>query len=318
MTSWKRSPVRPPPPAERRGRAGPLRRASGRPEPPLLSAEFLERLRAGRELLFRRHRRGEMRGQGFGQAPEFERNRPYEPGDDLRYVDWNVYARLERLLLKLFVAEEESRVSILVDCSLSMRETPAKARTAARFGAAFSYLALASGRTLHLGAFSEGLLATRGPYRALQHFPAALHFLGNLPAGRETDLGAGLGEFLVRWRGRHLLFVISDFFQEAPLVPVLDWLSWRQATPHLVQVVDDRELEPRFRGRCAVVDVEADRRLQLAVGADILEVFRGRIREYLRELEAACRLRSLPYLLARTSRDFERLFLGYLFGGPDA
>jgi uncharacterized protein (DUF58 family) len=280
----------------------------------LLSSEFLERLRAGRELLFARRRRGEMRGRGFGQTPEFERNRPYEPGDDLRYVDWNLYARLERLLLKLFVAEEEGRVSVLVDTSRSMREPPAKALLAARFGAALSYLALASGRALHLGAFSDALVAARGPLRSLQHFPAALHFLGDLPEGAGTDLGSGVGEFLARWRGRHLVFVISDLFQERPAVTVLDELLWRRVEPHLIQVVDDAELAPLLRGHCSVEDVEAGGTLRISAGEDLHLDVRRRIAAYLRDTEEACRRRSIPYLLARTSNDFERLFLGYLFG----
>lgn len=280
----------------------------------LLSPAFLERLRIGRELFFRRHRRGEWRGRGFGQTPEFERNRQYEPGDDLRYLDWNVYARFEKLLLKLFAADDESRVGVLVDASLSMRVTPAKALLAARLGASFSWLALASGRTLSLGAYAEGLLAGCGPYRSLQQFPAALEFFARLPAGTGTSLGAGAAEFLARHRGRGILVVISDLFQERDVVPVLDWLRWRRVDAHLVQVVDDRELAPNLRGRCAVSDVEGEETLQLTVGNDLLQAFRVRVREFLSRIERSCGSRSVPYLLARTSEDFERLFLAHLFG----
>ena len=280
----------------------------------LLSPEFLERLRVGRELFFRRDRRSEWRGRGFGQTPEFDRSRPYEPGDDLRYLDWNSYARFEKLLLKLFVADDESRVGILLDTSLSMRESPAKALLAARMGAAFSWLALASGRSLFFGAFSAGLLESRGPYRSLQQFPSSLQFFAEPPPGTRTDLGAGVGEFLLRHRGRHLLVVLSDLFQERRVIPVLDWLRQRRVDAHLVQIVDDRELQPRFRGRCSVTDVEAGESLQVSVGQDLLEDFRVRIGDYLAEVEQACRARSVPYLLARTSADFERLFLSHLFG----
>ena len=88
--------------------------------------------------------------------------------------------------------------------------------------------------------------------------------------GARTDLGGGIGEFLARWRGRHLAFVVSDLFQERPLTAVLDELLWRGVEPHLVQVVDDAELAPLLRGRCAVEDVEGGGALRLYLGPGAL------------------------------------------------
>lgn len=283
----------------------------------LLAPAFLAQLRLLKELFFRRRNLGELQGAGFGPTPEFDVHRAYEPGDDPRYIDWNVYARTEKLLLKLFVLEEESQVCVLLDSSASMRVGGwRKSAMAARFAAAFSYLALCAGRPLVIGAFAEQLLAARGPLQALEQFPEALRFFARPPAGRATRFGSSLAEFLATRRGRCFLIVVSDFFQEQDICREIGWLRRRKHDLHLVQVVEDRELEPLLRGACTVTDAEGDGELPLLAGQDFLSQVRDAVREYVEGVGTACRGLAVPHALVRASQPFEKAFLEHLAVQP--
>jgi uncharacterized protein (DUF58 family) len=279
----------------------------------LLAPAFLARLRLLKDLFFRRRNLGELQGAGFGPTPEFDTHRSYEPGDDLRYIDWNVYARMEKLLLKLFILEKESQVCVLLDSSDSMRLGGGrKSAMAARFAAAFSYLALCAGRPLVVGAFAERFLAARGPLQTLEQFPEALRFVGSPPAGRATRFGSSVAEFLATRRGRCFLIVVSDFFQQDDVRPEIAWLRQRRHDLHLVQVVEDHELEPVLRGACTVTDAEGEGELTLVAGHDFMSQVRSAIREYVEGVGTTCRGLAVPHALVRASQPFEQAFLAHL------
>ncbi len=280
---------------------------------PLLSAEFLERLEALREVAFRRPRRGELEGAGSGRAPEFDTHREYEPGDDPRYIDWNVFARLEKLLLRLYVADDEIQVCLLVDVSRSMGGvSPRKREVALKLAAAFGYLALAAGHSLILGAFADRLLARVGPYRSPRQFPLVLHFLSALPEGEGTDLAAGLGDLLAGQRGSLLLVMVSDFLQEGDLIRDLRRMASRELDLQLIQVLEEAELAPDLRGEYLLSDLEGPGSLTLFIDGELEHLIRRRIAGHVEELAAACRELGLPHLLVRASEDVERALIDYL------
>jgi uncharacterized protein (DUF58 family) len=281
---------------------------------PLLSAAFLERLRAARGVVFRRVRRGEGRGAGFGPSAEVEENRPYEPGDDPRAIDWKLFARLERLWVRLYLLDNESQLGILVDTSGSMRRHPRKALMAARFAAAYAWLALAAGRTLRVGAYADGLRLSRGPFRALAQFPEVLGTLAALPDGGRTSLGRGISGFFPAGRARGILVVVSDFLQEEDALAALERARIAGAELHLVQVLDDPELDPALRGDCRVLDAETGERIDLVAGRDLEADLGGRVRAYAASLAAASRARGWTHAFVRASVDFEEAFFAHLLG----
>jgi uncharacterized protein (DUF58 family) len=282
------------------------------PREPLLSAAFLERLRAARSQLLRRPRRGERRGRGVGPAPELETSRPYEPGDDARAIDWRVYARLERLWVKVHLLDDESQVGILVDTSGSMARPRAKGLAAARYAAALAWLVLSAGRNLRLGAFADGLLFARGPLRSLRAFPEALQVLESLPAGGRTALGQALEGFAPRGRGRGVLIVISDFFQEQDAVAALERARFSGAELQLIQVLDERDLDPPLTGEVRLVDAEGGPGLDLYAGDGVRGRVRGRVRAYCDAIAAAGRSRGAAVAQVLAGEEFEEAFFRHL------
>ncbi len=142
---------------------------------PLLEPQLLRRLEA-LALMVRRAVKGQTGGErrsvSRGRSPEFADFRNYTPGDDYRLIDWNAYARLDRYMLRLFVAEEELPLSLFVDLSGSMDwGRPNKAETARRLAGAIAYVALASLDRLRLTVFAEGPTSGGAPYRGRHSAP---------------------------------------------------------------------------------------------------------------------------------------------------
>lgn len=281
----------------------------------LLDAALTERLCRLAGWLLRRVERGDSRGGGAGATPEFEAYRPYTPGDDPRYLDWSVYARSERLLVKLYAPESQGPLFVLLDASGSMRTGRGeKALCAARCAAAFAFLGLCVRRPVHLGAFAGGLLAAGGPFRGPGALPECLRFLAGAPAGAGTRLGEAGAGFLELARGRGRLVVVSDFFQEEPLGPQLAALRGRAGLLHLVQVLDQRDAEPRLRGTCLVADPESDRTVRLLAGAELQAQLRALVRGHLDGLARTCRELGATHGVIRTAARFEDELLGHLLG----
>ena len=170
----------------------------------LLSADFLaqlERLSLLSRRSFRGRVKGERRSPRKGISVEFSDFRPYGIGDDLRYVDWNVYARLDRLYLKLFVDEEDLCLHLLVDASASMGfGNPSKLDHAARLAAALGFVGLVGLERVGVGVVRERMMEGFSPARGRSQVLSLMHFLGRLDPGGSTSLNDALASYALRSR----------------------------------------------------------------------------------------------------------------------
>jgi uncharacterized protein (DUF58 family) len=228
----------------------------------LFDSEFLKKLEY-LSLVSRRVFRGSIlaqrRTRQLGGGIEFADHREYAPGDDFRYLDWNVYARHDELLLKRFQEEEDLHVYILLDCSRSMAfGDPPKFDYARRVAAALAYIALADLDRVAIVAFSGEVVAdlplTRGKARIL----SLLKFLEGLePRGDVTDLSRLATGFVHRNQRRGLAVIVSDLYDPGGFERGLDLLRHHRYEPHVVQVYDRREAEPNLLGELELLDVES-------------------------------------------------------------
>src|SRR3954453_8906433 len=228
----------------------------------LFNSEFLKKLEY-LSLVSRRVFRGQLLAQRrtmqLGGGIEFADHREYTPGDDFRYLDWNVFARHDELLLKRFQEEEDLHVYILLDCSQSMAfGSPSKFDYARQVTAALAYIALADLDRVAVVAFAKGIVAdfplTRGKGRIL----SLLKFLEGLPISDGlTDLGRSAENFIPRSQRRGLAVVVSDLFDPAGYQRGLDVLRHHRYEPHVIQVYDRREADPSIKGDVEILDVES-------------------------------------------------------------
>src|SRR5438477_3621703 len=208
---------------------------------PLFDSEFLKQLEY-LSLVSRRVFRGSLLAQRrtmqLGTGIEFADHREYTPGDDFRYLDWNLFARLDTLLLKRFQEEEDLHVYFFLDCSRSMAfGDPPKFDFARQVAAALAYIALADLDRIAVTAFAKDIVAdfplTRGKGRIL----ALLKFLEGLtPLGLDTDLNRVATGFVHRNQRRGLALVVSDFYDPNGFERGLDLLRHHRYEPHIVQM----------------------------------------------------------------------------------
>ena len=281
---------------------------------PLFDSEFLQKLEY-LSLISRRVFRGQIlaqrRTKQLGGGIEFADHRDYTPGDDFRYLDWNVYARHGDLLLKRFQEEEDLHVYILLDCSKSMAfGNPPKFDYARQVGAALAYIALADLDRVAICAFAGEIIAdfplTRGKDRIL----SLLKFLEALPAqGTVTNLNRVITGFVHRSQRRGLAIVISDLYDPEGFERGLDVLRHHRYEPHVVQIYDRKEADPNFLGDLELFDVESGTTQKVTVTERNLRQYRQIFDRFQEALAKYCTNYGLGCTRTSTEVPFDDLIL---------
>ncbi len=281
---------------------------------PLFDSDFLKKLEY-LSIVSRRVFRGSLLAQRrtlqFGSGIEFADHREYTAGDDLRYLDWNIYARHGDLLLKRFQEEEDLHVYFLLDCSRSMGfGNPPKFDLARQVTAALAYIALADLDRIAVIAFADRIIAdfrlTRGKARILP----LLDFLERLePQGTETDLGASVREFVRRRQRTGLSVLVSDLFAPSGYERGLDQLRHRRYEPHVVQLHDPKEARPDMLGDVELYDIENAASQKVTVTEKALRAYRRLFDDYQRSVASYCRNYGLGCTQATTEIKFDDLIL---------
>ncbi len=281
----------------------------------LLDPAFLRRLARLRLLAKRRFAgasAGARRSTRRGSSAEFADHRPYYPGDDIRRIDWNAYARLEELVMRLFVAEEDLTLHLLVDTSASLGEPPEKLDAAKRVAAGLGYVALTGSDRVSVWTFGERLRRSAAPFRGRKRVGTLLRALDGLEADGHTDLARSVDELLARRPRPGLVAVISDFLDPAGYARPLDRLISEKHEPVLFHVTHPEELDPTPGGDLVLVDAERGTEVEVSLDARSLRAYRARVDAFLTELTGYTKRRGLFYGRVSTDVDFEEALLRYL------
>ncbi len=297
-------------PVEARGR--PAQTGDPKPET-FFDTDFLrklERLHLIAKRLSWAGPKGEHPASRKGFSLEFSDYRRYQRGDDLRYVDWNVYRRLERLLLKVFTAEEEMNIYLLVDTSRSMAEgAPAKIDYAKKIAAALGYIGLKNLDRVGGASFSSRLHAPLTLGRGRKQILSLFNFLAKLSCAHETNLRAAIHSFTNLFPHPGLAVIVSDLFDPAGWRTAIEELAAKRYQLLIIHVVDETELHPKPWGDVALVDVEAGRERKFFLDADLVRRFESELNGYFKDIEAVCASRQIDYLRTSTQVPFEEFVL---------
>ncbi len=241
-------------------------------------------------------RPGMRRSPLAGSSMEFADYRRYTPGDDFRRIDWRAYARLERLFLRLFEAEENLAVTVLVDCSDSMQHG-AKATLATNLAAALSYIALKSEDSVLIGALTDRLAAYRRAGSGGHAVWSVGAFLGQLPRAGATDLNRALYDLGRVITGPGLAIVISDFLSPSGYQTGLRSLARLRQEVALVQVLAPDEIEPDLQGDWQLRDSEGSGSIDVSITPTVLEAYRRRLEMYMQELASFAHDHAMTYAM---------------------
>jgi uncharacterized protein (DUF58 family) len=258
----------------------------------LMDASFARELEALRKRLRVRARSGgggDHTAKRRGSSAEFLEHRPYAPGDDLRRIDWLAFARTGEPVFKLFRAEEDVIVRLVVDASASLGESagePNKLEMAKRVAAAIGYMALADSERAQVMAASEGLSFVSAPSRGRNALPKLLRDLDRVDVKSGTDLSRAIEQVIVRSSRPGMLVVISDFMDSGPFDSAITHAASAGHDVALVQVLARDEVEPQWDGDYALVDVESDALVEVTMDAGALEAYLARLNQLVLGLRA--------------------------------
>ena len=292
----------------------------------LFDPQFLAQLR----LLFfklrkrqRLQRTGPQATSAAGTSREFKDHRPYFPGNDYRAIDWRLFARLERLFVRVFEEVQEFHVHVLLDTSRSMAEPHREKRVVAlRLASALTYLSLLNQHRVSILSLSDEVSRLLPPLKGPGHIHGVLERLGALEFALPTDLEGCLARFRPGSDRRGVVFLISDLFGTAPEAAetaLQRARSWPAET-HVIHVVHPREANPALAARELVgevlleeVETREQRRFWLT-RAD-LERCAAAFDRFQEGIERLCARQEMNYLAWATDQPFEARFLALLERG---
>ncbi len=288
---------------------------------PLLTPDLLRRLKQFQLLSRRRSKssaRGERRSRARGQSVEFADHRNYVAGDDFRYLDWNLFGRLDRLFLKLYEEERELPVTLFLDASESMNfGTPRKFDFALQVAAAAGYVALCGFDRVSVRPFPDhpAEAPVRGALRAVRGRASARLFfthLNALKAEGGADFNACLRREAMQAAHSGVAVVLSDFLDPAGYDDGLKALLGRGFQVNAVQILAPEEITPDTYGDLQLLDAETGAIQEVSFGKFRLAAYQKSVAQYCQRLREFCQSHGIRFFSASSNTPLEELLLKQL------
>lgn len=263
---------------------------------------------------------GERRSVRKGISAEFADFRPYVPGDDFRQIDWNLYARMERFFLKLFVAEEELTFHLLIDTSNSMNwGDPNKFHYARQVAGVLGYLVLKNLDRVSVTVVSSSP-ATSAAHPPLLQLPGVrgrrgvfplFRFLGQLSVGGNATLEAVCRWFSQTIRTPGPVFLCSDLL-DPTWREALRILAARPYDAMVLQILAPQEISPQIEGDVRLVDEEGGETIEVTASPDLLRQYHEHLHRWKGEISTSCRGYEIAYLFTSTATPLEEFVVSHL------
>ena len=283
---------------------------------PLLSPELLvqlEKLELVSRKVFRGRMKGERRSKRKGQSVEFADFRNYVHGDDLRFIDWNTYARLDRLFLKLFFEEEDLHFYALIDASDSMNfGDPTKLQYAKQLAAALGFIGLVRSDRVKIETIGQPARQPGPIFRGRRSLWRMLDYLEHIEPGESISLAQGVKNFCLRNTGKGIVVLISDLMDKQGYQDALRYLVARQMDAYVIQILSQEELEPDVKGDLRLIDCEDDDVAEITVSAPLLNRYQQTLAAFVGGAKEFCNRRGMSYLLAKNTVPVDQLVSSYL------
>ena len=275
--------------------------------PPELMAQ-LERLELVTRKIFRGRMKGERRSKRKGQSVEFADFRNYVPGDDLRLLDWNLYARLEKLILKLFLEEEDLHFFALVDASMSMDfGTPSKLEYAKQLAAALGFVGLIRADRVRIETLGQAPGARAPVFRGRASAWRMMQHVQQFEPGEPISLAEGVKNFCLRNPGKGVVVLISDLMDKEGYESALRYIASQEVDCYVIHVLSQEELTPDVTGDLKLVDCEDGDEAEITVSAPLLARYEKTLNAFVGGVQDFCARRGMHYLLANNQTPVDQL-----------
>ncbi|MEM0983772.1 MAG: DUF58 domain-containing protein [Planctomycetota bacterium] len=299
----------------------------------LLGSELIARigqLDLSSKKIFAGKLKGERRSKKRGESVEFADHRPYVIGDDPRHIDWNVFGRLDRLFLKLFLEEEDLSLHVVLDASASLDcGNPSKWHYAQQLAMALGYIGLVNlnrvavstvGGLIDTGAGDQSrdpeLMHAIRDLRGKRRTQELARFICSLRPEGDTNFPEAAKRIALSRRGKGVMVVISDFFMKEGYEQGLRMLVGRGYDVIAIQLLSPQEVEPEgpsgILGDLRLVDTEDGDRAEITVSAPLLKKYKATLNAYCQQLRDFCARREMTAMTVRSDTPVDTLLLDYL------
>ena len=276
----------------------------------------LERLDVVARKIFSGKQHGERRSRRRGQSVDFADHRPYTAGDDLRFVDWNVFARLDALFLKLYLEEEDLSLGIAIDTSASMNwGNPNKLDAARRLAMAMGWIGLCNHNRVSVHGFDGSGVRSLRTLRGKRRVSELGKWLLDLEPGPPKvpgDFESSMRSLAAERRGRGLLIVCSDFLEADGVEEGLRFIAGRGDEIICMQLLAPEEIDPvaaGLSGDLRLSDVETGGTVEVTVTPALVRAYRQRLDAWCSALRAGCVRRGIGHLTIPSETSVETVLV---------
>src|SRR6476620_10303212 len=284
--------------------------------PPLLSPQLLaqlERLELVSRKIFRGRMKGERRSKRKAQSVEFADFRQYVAGDDLRFIDWNLYARMDRLFLKLFLEEEDLHFYALIDTSTSMDfGEPTKLQYAKQLAAALGFIGLCRADRVKIESLGTTAKNPGPTLRGRSSLWRMQDYLAGIEPGENVPFADGIKKFCLRNPGKGILVLITDLLDKAGYEKAMRFLVAQQMDVYLIHVLSPEEVSPDVKGDLRLVDAEDSDVAEITVSRPLLDRYKRTLAAFVDGAKEYCTRRGMNYLMTSTETPVDKLVGTYL------
>lgn len=255
---------------------------------------------------------GSHRSPYFGASVDFAEHRGYVPGDDIRRVDWRVFARTDKYYIKEFEADSNSNFSVLLDVSKSMAfgSRITKLDYAKTLAACLTYLVSKQRDRVGLVTFDEEILEHVPP--SARHVDVVLHTLDRVQAKRPGRFGVPIRRLAEHFGRRGIVVVISDFYEEPDeILDAVSLIRFRGNDVILFHVLDPAEIDFSFDDASSFEDLESGEQLPVVPDA-LREQYRAMIREHIAALTTKSAAQRVDYNLLNTAAPLDYALFNYM------
>lgn len=282
----------------------------------LLSPQLLaqlERLELVSRKVFRGRMKGERKSKRKGQSVEFADFRQYVAGDDLRFIDWNLFARMERLYLKLFLEEEDLHFYALIDSSASMQfGEPTKLQYAKQLAAALGFIGLCRADRVKIESLGTSSRQPGPTLRGRASLWRMQEYLTGIEPGENVSLAEGVRNFCLRNSGKGILVLITDLMDKEGFDKALRFLVAQQMDVYVLHVLCPEELNPEVKGDLRLIDCEDADVAEVTISRPLLDKYKRTLAAFVDGARDFCTRRGMSYLMVSTETPVETLVANYL------
>lgn len=250
---------------------------------------------------------GVRKSRNTGSSVEFSDFREYIAGDDFRRIDWNAYGRFDRLFLKLFMEEKQTKVHLLLDLSASMDfGQPNKLIIAKRLTAVMAYLALAGYDRVSIFTLGDEVSAELSSFSGKQGFMKVINFLENAETQKKTALSAAIKKLPIK-QSHGISIVLSDLFSSDGYEEGIKYLQYCKQEVSVLQILSPEELKPPLEGRVRLLSNEDEEPCDVDINSATLRAYDRALQDFLDNAQKFCHGRRIPHVLIPTELDFEQM-----------